>query len=852
MAVVMLISMASVPAVFAQNDAGKQDNSIVLQKPQEEAPILDSQEQTTIDATGSIVRAGTLPNGEKLTIEGKKMVCDDPNCKHNSEECPTIANALANAVRLESKVSKRFALADTSLSWFSSQLDLYDKSVYDQILAKVDSLDYAKPLSLIADIKTEADAFKFLDALYTSYGVMRAERPDIFWVPDSVPYDYAKISESEYVFYLDNKAFLASNIYTDTDAVKAEQSDLNTKIAAAKDVIDAKGATDDYSKLKAIHDYITGTITYNYDALNTTPSNPIAAYKSHQITGGFNGLAVCDGYAKSYMTLSRLYNIPCVVVMGDAGGGHAWNYVSLDGAWYAVDTTWDDPSDLVSYEYFMIGKNTLVSSTTGQIMFSQSHKPSGRLFNDDFKELSYPTLSESEYIYKGDPKATNIVMDPIGEVARNMPFALSATVTNPGGGLIPTGHVNFYALGLVDDEGKPLPLTENPVELVNGKASGLSNIALKKGGYGYIYAEYISDNKASFDTSVSRTVYITVKKTALTVTGLKVNPVEYNASRETVTIDVSNAKLNGVIVGDDVSIDSLPTEGIILDNSVGIRDVILTNIGMVGKDADYYVLEQPKLTVEIKAQTSSGGTSSGDTSSGGTSSGGHNYGGTSPFASTSSTTSTPTTKTAPAANKIGVIDNSLNAFPVTDAMALASVQNAIKDAKAFKSKNVNVQFINTTSISKAVLASIADNAKKSGKTATILSDTVIDGRIIARMYINPALNSKVKNPIDLRVDLSKKATQQTVDIFNKFFKNKITVVSLGQPAAFDIPVSLAVKVDLKGYNTKSLYFYSYNRGKNTYSRIAAPKSWIDKQGFLHFDTSIGGDIIITDKPLTSK
>lgn len=41
-----------------------------------------------------------------------------------------------------------------------------------------------------------------------------------------------------------------------------------------------------------------------------------------------------------------LLDIECVTVEGTAYNGtedHAWNMVRLDGDWYCVDVTWDDP-----------------------------------------------------------------------------------------------------------------------------------------------------------------------------------------------------------------------------------------------------------------------------------------------------------------------------------------------------------------------------------------------------------------------------------------------------------------------------------------------------------------------------
>lgn len=59
-----------------------------------------------------------------------------------------------------------------------------------------------------------------------------------------------------------------------------------------------------------------------------------------------NGSSVCNGYATLYMDVMNRLGIPCQMVIcedtGD-GEGHGWNLIQLDGQWYHVDLTWDDP-----------------------------------------------------------------------------------------------------------------------------------------------------------------------------------------------------------------------------------------------------------------------------------------------------------------------------------------------------------------------------------------------------------------------------------------------------------------------------------------------------------------------------
>jgi len=89
-------------------------------------------------------------------------------------------------------------------------------------------------------------------------------------------------------------------------------------------------------------------------------------------------------------------------------------------------------------------------------------------------------------------------------------------------------------------------------------------------------------------------------------------------------------------------------------------------------------------------------------------------------------------------------------------------------------------------------------------------------------------------------------------IFEKWFSNKVRVIHFDQQTDWEQPVGVAARVDLAGMNTENLYFYSYDKKANSYRRIEKPAYWIDKNGYLHFDTPYAGDIVISEGPLEKK
>ena len=145
----------------------------------------------------------------------------------------------------------------------------------------------------------------------------------------------------------------------------ATDSNVNAKLLIF-DVIDSiitPGMTD-YDKIRAVHDWIVEN-TY-YDVVNyyagTVPN------ESYNVEGVMvNHRAVCDGYSKTFECFMDALGIECERITGTANNGstsgsHAWNRVRLNGEWYYIDVTWDDPArgpsfpdfNHPNYNYFLI------------------------------------------------------------------------------------------------------------------------------------------------------------------------------------------------------------------------------------------------------------------------------------------------------------------------------------------------------------------------------------------------------------------------------------------------------------------------------------------------------------------
>ena len=110
----------------------------------------------------------------------------------------------------------------------------------------------------------------------------------------------------------------------------------------------------DYEIAKALHDYLA--LNNEYDMRYYSGNVPAISYTAYGAL--VNRTSVCAGYALAYERLMDQVGIPCEYVTGmTTNGYHAWNIIRIDGEWYHVDVTWDDPTPdregYVRYKYFL-------------------------------------------------------------------------------------------------------------------------------------------------------------------------------------------------------------------------------------------------------------------------------------------------------------------------------------------------------------------------------------------------------------------------------------------------------------------------------------------------------------------
>ena len=256
---------------------------------------------------------------------------------------------------------------------YYDKLNSKQKKAYKVMEKKIEKAESA-PLSV--NVKCNyRDVIRAIEAV-------SADRADLFSGNIVVDFDYTK-NTTRPVFSEINGKKISKKLRSIVNNTKLEgESDLETAIN--------------------IHDFIINNTEYDFS------SDDSFTDKFSMKGALLNNQAVCEGYARTFKYICDRYNLPCMLVTGysqNPGNNakrerHMWNYLKIDGTWYAVDTTWDDnltEGDNICYDYFLVGSDTPDSAN---IPFSESHLRNPDFFNfdiDKVKGFSYPSLSRESF-----------------------------------------------------------------------------------------------------------------------------------------------------------------------------------------------------------------------------------------------------------------------------------------------------------------------------------------------------------------------------------------------------------------------------------------------------------------------
>jgi len=175
----------------------------------------------------------------------------------------------------------------------------------------------------------------FVDRVFAVYQRVFLNHPEFFYLSGSINVNYSREGIQGYL-----SSMTVKPVYRDSFADLNEQQldqQIQEVLAAAQSIKDKiVGQTSvPWKQLLLLHDYLVRTIVYE-------------SSQDQQFNNVYSALigkkTLCQGYAQSFQMIAQSLGFKVMMVMGESEGiGHAWNIVKLDGQYYHIDVTFDDP-----------------------------------------------------------------------------------------------------------------------------------------------------------------------------------------------------------------------------------------------------------------------------------------------------------------------------------------------------------------------------------------------------------------------------------------------------------------------------------------------------------------------------
>lgn len=232
--------------------------------------------------------------------------------------------------------------------FYYAKLDNLEKHTYNEIITHI----YDMP----ERIEVPAINADQLDRVFTA---ILMDNPDLFFVGRKCTLS------SEFL-----KTYCAVDYIITKEECAAQREEIKK---VKQDIIASLSDTDDEWQTELeIHDYIVDNCTYELSEPRLVCSSVYGAL--------VNGRAACEGYSRAAKLLFDEAGIESALVSGISKdedgeeGPHMWNAVKINGDFYYLDCTWDDPvsengEEMKLYSYFNV-TTKMISKTHSEFSYN--------------------------------------------------------------------------------------------------------------------------------------------------------------------------------------------------------------------------------------------------------------------------------------------------------------------------------------------------------------------------------------------------------------------------------------------------------------------------------------------------
>lgn len=332
------------------------------------------------------------------TIKKKIIVSTENKTDTNANvQAPTFDNVKEeNNIAGDTSNFEASNSVEVENKYYYNQLDVYAKAIYDDLYSHKEdlktglyTLDF--DIAFNALLHEDSGAEILEKDFQLAVNALVFDKPEIFYLDITKMYLLTEITtfgpKKTYRVSIgpsNNVPYLSSS-FPNIETIRNAEFQIENLVQSLR------FSNDKYYQIREIHDFIVE---------NTEYDETVSKSNIYNIYGTLiNKEAVCEGYAKTFKYILDKLDIPCIIACGIGQNSkgqtesHAWNYVKLNNAWYAVDVTWDDPviigngsvTNEMRYHYFLRGSNS----------FFKDHTEDGNLIGN-FR-FTYPNLSIEDY-----------------------------------------------------------------------------------------------------------------------------------------------------------------------------------------------------------------------------------------------------------------------------------------------------------------------------------------------------------------------------------------------------------------------------------------------------------------------
>ena len=327
------------------------------------------------------------------------IIVDDGSQRTISKEKKSFGDTIVSFFTNTDEKSTTYSSSNSIGKFFYEQLNETQKIIYNGLQESKDKLTSGTYKiefgNEFYDVLSKENGSEVLgDDYQTAIEAFTHDNPDLFYINVSRMFlnmeTKKKAFKTTYNVFIgpeEGGNYFAKGFLSEADVKLAMQ-----KIEEEKEYVKSKLTGNTYKDIKIIHDYLVDNLSYDEN------NQSIGTYS---IYGALvEKKCVCEGYTRAFKYLADMAGINCVLIQGTGTNTegktekHAWNAVYLNGFWYLIDTTWDDP--------IIVGRGIVLGNThykyflKGSKSFSKDHIEE-KQFSEGGKQFEYPKISEQDY-----------------------------------------------------------------------------------------------------------------------------------------------------------------------------------------------------------------------------------------------------------------------------------------------------------------------------------------------------------------------------------------------------------------------------------------------------------------------